>query len=140
MSMKTLLVISLLALSGQAIAANADIAKPLDDALQTCKNNANSTLETADCYQKATQAWDKMLNVQYQALLSGQSEAFKQKMKISQRGWIKYKEDYFSAMESFYQQQQGTIWGLVAAESKLNVIRDKALDLYRLRNSTNMEG
>jgi uncharacterized protein YecT (DUF1311 family) len=140
MSMKKMLIISLLMACGSAAAAPTDIAKPLDDRLQNCKMNANNTLETADCYQKATQAWDKELNVQYKALLSGQNEAFKQQMKISQRSWIKYKDDYFSAMETFYQQQEGTIWGLVAAESKLNVIRDKALDLYRLRNSTNMEG
>jgi uncharacterized protein YecT (DUF1311 family) len=140
MSMKKMLIISLLMAYGSAAAAPTDIAKPLDDRLQNCKMNANNTLETADCYQKATQAWDKELNVQYKALLSGQNEAFKQQMKISQRSWIKYKDDYFSAMETFYQQQEGTIWGLVAAESKLNVIRDKALDLYRLRNSTNMEG
>ncbi|WP_338509435.1 hypothetical protein VRB08_14445 [Erwinia aphidicola] len=43
-------------------------------------------------------------------------------------------------MNKYYQQQQGTIWGLVASESKLNVVKEKARDLYRLRNSTHMEG
>ena len=53
---------------------------------------------------------------------------------------LQYRDGYNAAIATYYQQQQGTIWPLVAAESKMNIIRDKAIDLYRLRVSTNLAG
>ncbi|MEN3753869.1 lysozyme inhibitor LprI family protein [Mangrovibacter sp. SLW1] len=70
--------------------------------------------------------------------MNGQPENVRVALRDSQRLWIKYRDAYIEAMKTYYQQEQGTIWGLVAAESIMNITRDKALDLYRLRNSTNL--
>ncbi len=72
--------------------------------------------------------------------MNGQDDKFKKNMKSSQVEWVKYKEKYLTAIASFYRQQEGTLWGVTAAEARMNITRDKTLDLYRLRNSTNMEG
>ena len=61
-------------------------------------------------------------------------------LRDSQRQWILYRDSYNKGIEAFYQKEEGSIWSLVAADSKMNIIRDKALDLYRLRNSTRLDG
>lgn len=131
--------LSLLLLSGSASAAGI-LRQDLDTQLENCQQQAVSTLANLQCYDAANKAWDAELNKQYKLLLAGQSAAAQSALKASQRAWVSYRNSYFEGMNKYYQQQQGTIWGLVASESKLNVVKEKARDLYRLRNSTHMEG
>ncbi|WP_437886823.1 lysozyme inhibitor LprI family protein [Phytobacter sp. V91] len=114
--------------------------KQIDSALQQCKLNAETTIDTQKCYGAATAAWDAELGVQYKLLLKDQPDNVRIALWNSQRQWIKYRDEYNKGIEAFYQKEQGTIWSLVAAESKMNVIRDKALDLNRLSNSTDLGG
>ncbi|WP_367300337.1 lysozyme inhibitor LprI family protein [Hafnia alvei] len=123
-----------------SVHAKTPLGKDIDAALALCKNAASATQDISDCYQTAMKAWDAELNKQYKSLLKDQSEVAQAKLKIAQRGWVKYKDDYFLAINAFYQQEQGTVWGLVAAETKLNVIKEKAIDLDRLRRSTDLSG
>lgn len=129
----------LLLLSGTVSAAET-LRQDLDTQLASCQQQAVSTLDNRQCYEAANKAWDSELNKQYRLLLAGQSPAAQSALKNAQRAWVSYRDSYFRGMNSFYQQQEGTIWGLVAAEAKLNVIKDKARDLYRLRTSTDMGG
>ena len=110
----------------------------IDKQLQACKLHANSTVDNAHCYRGAIQQWDGELNKQYQLLLKAQPANVRQKITAAQRSWLRYRDDYNAAIGAYYQQQQGTIWPLVAAEAQLNVIRDKAIDLYKLRVSTDL--
>lgn len=134
------LIMTALLLSLSTIAYSKELRKDIDDNLITCKALAVSTMESADCYTSATDSWEAELNKQYLLLLQNQPKEIQADLRNSQRAWVKYKESYISAMKSFYSQERGSIWGLVMSESKMNVIRDKAIDLYRLRNSTNMSG
>lgn len=131
------LLISLLLLSGSASAAEI-LRQDLDTRLAGCQQQAVSTQDNLQCYEVANKAWDSELNKQYKLLLAGQSPEAQAALKNAQRAWVSYRDSYFQGMNRFYQQQQGTIWGLVASESKLNVIKEKARDLYRLRESTHM--
>ena len=110
----------------------------IDMQLQECKIAANSTNDNAQCYLTATQRWDSELNRQYKLLIEAQPERFRRQIKAAQRSWIAYRDSYNVAISAWYQLQQGTIWQLVAAEAKMNVIRDKAIDLYKLRTSTDL--
>ena len=112
----------------------------IDKQLQQCKMQANSTLDNAQCYQAASRQWDSELNTQYRLLIKDQPENVRQAIKTAQRSWLQYRDSYDAAIAAYYRQQQGTIWSLVAAESKMNIIRDKAIDLYRLRVSTQLAG
>ncbi|HHA1429937.1 TPA: lysozyme inhibitor LprI family protein [Enterobacter hormaechei subsp. xiangfangensis] len=112
----------------------------IDSTLQKCKMDAVSTIDSQNCYTKATTAWDAELGNQYKLLMKDQPENVRTILRDSQRQWIKYKDSYNKGIEEFYQKEEGTIWSLIAAESKINIIRDKTLDLYRLRNSTNLGG
>lgn len=128
----------LLPLLFPAIGLAAPPGEPIDKQLQACKLHANSTLDNNQCYSSAIAQWDSELNRQYQLLLNEQPKSVRQKLVAAQRSWLRYRDSYSEAIATFYQQQQGSIWPLVAAEARLNVIRDKAIDLYKLRVSTDL--
>lgn len=110
----------------------------IDSTLDKCKKNAISTIDSQNCYNTATSAWDSELNKQYKELIKDQPESVRTALQNTQRLWIKYRDSYAETMNQYYKQQEGTTWGLVSQESKMSITRDKAIDLYRLRNSTNV--
>jgi len=129
----------LLLLAGCALPAFAESpAVKIDAELKQCQNEAQTTIDSSECYRQAMTAWDKELNTQYQALLKDNPESVRKALRASQRQWIKYKDSYNEATNEYYRQEQGTIWGIIAAQTQMNVIRDKALSLYRLRESTKL--
>jgi uncharacterized protein YecT (DUF1311 family) len=115
-----------------------EIGSNIDNSLKQCKNSAISTIDSHNCYDVALKEWDSELGNQYKLLMNGQPDHIRIALRDSQRQWIKYRDQYVSAIDVFYKQQGGTISVLIAAESKLNVTRDKAIDLYKLRNSINL--
>ncbi|CAM3719784.1 hypothetical protein BS639_14770 [Rouxiella silvae] len=114
--------------------------KSIDQRTQTCSKNAVTTIDSETCLQNGYAEWDKELNVQYQALLKGQSAEAKKAIVQSQRDWLTYQKSYFAALDSFYRQQQGTIWGIVDAQAKLDFIRAKAIELNTWQGSTDVSG
>ncbi|MCT4705118.1 DUF1311 domain-containing protein [Enterobacteriaceae bacterium H16N7] len=116
------------------------IGQDIDSTLEKCKMDAVSTIDSQNCYTKAAADWDSELGKQYKLLIKDQPENVRIALRNSQRQWIKYRDAYNQGIEAFYQKEEGTIWSLIAAESKMNIVRDKTLDLYRLRNSTNLGG
>lgn len=138
MMFKKVLILCLSITSLSAYAGS--IGQDIDSTLDKCKIDAVSTIDSQNCYEVAITSWDKELGTQYNLLMEYQPENVRVAIRDSQRQWIKYRDSYNKGIETFYQKEEGTIWSLVAAESKMNVIRDKALDLHRLRNSTNLGG
>lgn len=121
-----------------ASASAEELKQNIDSTLQKCKMDAVSTIDSQNCYIKATTAWDTELGNQYKLLMKDQPENVRNALRDSQRQWIKYRDQYNKGIEVFYQKEEGTIWSLIAAQNKMNIIRDKTLDLYRLRSSTNL--
>lgn len=134
------LFLAVLLISISAYAQAKELRKDIGDKLDQCKKVALNTIDSSNCYTSASAEWDSELNKQYNLLIKDQNKEVQDNLRNSQRAWVKYKDSYINAMTSFYRQQQGTVWGLALLESKLEVTRDKAIDLYRLRNSTNMSG
>lgn len=135
---KKVLILCLSITSFSAFAGN--IGQNIDSTLDKCKQDAISTIDSQHCYEVAIESWDNILGHEYSLLMKDLPENVRVAIRDSQRQWIKYRDSYNKGIEAFYQKEEGTIWSLVAAESKMNVIRDKALDLHRLRNSTNLGG
>lgn len=134
-------IINIIALMSFATFSHAKgLREDIDSTLDKCKQEAISTIDSQHCYFAATYEWDNELQKQYNLLMKDLPENIRVIIRDSQRQWIKYRYSYNKGIEEFYQKEEGTIWSLVAAESKMNIIRDKALDLYRLRNSTNLGG
>lgn len=135
----SLIAVLLTLVSSSSVFAKDEVGKSIDTKLKSCSYNANNTLESVDCYTDAGKAWDKELSKQYSLLNKGQSEDFQISLKKSQKDWLAYKDSYINAMATFYKQQEGTIWNIIMSEAKIRVTRGRAIELYTLRNSTNME-
>lgn len=114
----------------------------IDQKLTQCKNDPQntSTIATESCYEAATKSWDKMLNEEYHLLMTDTelNKEFKDSLKKSQLVWVKYKDLYTDAIKKFYSNEQGSIWGLVYIENVTNITKDKALELHKLRMSTDL--
>ncbi|WP_460645985.1 lysozyme inhibitor LprI family protein [Leclercia adecarboxylata] len=139
--MRKALVTAFLVLStipASALARDDDFGKGLDDQVAQCSNHAGNTLASVECLKSGLKAWDAELNRQYKQLLTDQPEDVKASVKKSQLAWLKYRDSYLEAMQTFYKQQSGTIWGIVMADAELRLTRDKAIELYKLRTSTDL--
>ncbi|MEP8835264.1 lysozyme inhibitor LprI family protein [Enterobacter roggenkampii] len=137
--MRALILMLPLCLSVFSLSTYAEsVGQYIDSTFAKCKEVAVSTIDSQNCYIKATTDWDAELGNQYKLLMKDQPENVRIALRDSQRLWIKYRDSYNKGIEALYQKEDGSIFSLVAAESKMNVIRDKAIDLYRLRNSTDL--
>lgn len=134
--MNKLLVLLLLASTTTLAKGNA-----IDTQLDKCKNDPSiPDMGIADCYQKAAKSWDAMLNDEYKQLMSDTelTKEFKDSLKKSQLAWIKYKELYTNSIKKFYGNEQGSIWSIVYIENVMLITKDKALELHKLRLSTDL--
>jgi uncharacterized protein YecT (DUF1311 family) len=134
-----LLGLAVSSVTSAALAADKDAVHPVDAAQTRCLDKAVSTVDMLECNAKAMTAWDAELNLQYRKLLQGQSAGATRALKEAQRAWVQYRDSYFKAMNAYYQQEQGTIWGIVAGDRKIQVVREKALDLKQLADSRKLE-
>lgn len=111
----------------------------IDVVLQQCKNNPAivSDMAITDCYQVAIKSWDKMLNTEYKQLMSDSesSKEFKDSLKKSQLVWIKYRDLYTDTIKKYYNNEQGSYWGIVGTENIMNITKNKAIELHKLRIS-----
>lgn len=114
--------------------------KAIDQKIQECSAKAVSTVDSEGCLQQGYADWDKELNNQYQALIKEQPAPVKKAIVQSQRNWLTYQKSYFAALDTYYQQQQGTVWGLVDAQAKLDFIRAKAIELNTMAGSVDVSG
>lgn len=130
-------IVSLLLLAAPLIgSAN----EKIDSDLEKCLETASVTASLSACYQQANQSWDQELNIQYQALMAIAPTEAQEYLKQVQTSWIEYKEEYITALQKFYAAQDGTIWRIVGAEAVMNITKDKAIDLKRVIDSTNLCG
>lgn len=113
----------------------------IDATMKSCLDNAMTTVSIRDCYNQAYKAWDTELNKQYSLImktldLNGEQKAA---LRNSQREWLTYRDSYFKALQSYYP-AEGTIWGIIYDEQVMQIVRDKALSLAKLRKSQCLAG
>lgn len=104
---------------------------PIDIELQKCLDSKENytTKSMTECIIVATESWDKELNKNYKVLLALLTEEQKEKLKESQRQWIKFRDTELEFSRSFYSQMQGTMWISIAAQTKLDLTRKRANEL-----------
>jgi len=122
----TLFLTTFLLLNGQT-----EKKHPIDIELQKCLDSKENytTQGMTECIVKAADSWDKELNKNYKILLGFLTEEQKEKLKESQRQWIKYRDNELEFSRSFYTQMQGTMWIPVAAQTRLNLTKQRAEEL-----------
>lgn len=103
------------------------IDKELDECMEKSENF--TTQGTLDCIVKATEKWDKELNIKYKELMKLLTPVQKEKLKLSQKAWLDYRDKEISFSSQLYRDMQGTMWIPVAAETKMDLTKQRTLEL-----------
>lgn len=111
----------------------------IDKTTQACVDKNSTTIGMMECLEKAFKEWDKELNKVYNALLKEVSATGKENLKNAQKQWLTYRDAEFKAINAIYD-LEGTMWGLVAAEARNTVIKDRVLTLQNYSAGLHPEG
>lgn len=113
----------------------------IDIELQYCLDSTENSTTTGmtTCMVKATQKWDKELNKNYDDLLSLLTQEQKEKFRIAQKKWMKYRDTEIEFSNQLYYDMQGTMWMIVAAEKKLELTKKRAIELLDYSESLTIE-
>jgi len=99
-----------------------------------------TTSGMVNCEIAARQEWDEEMNKYYQLLMSLLDSTGKEKLKIAQRQWIEFRDNEFEMINELYLgQMQGTMWIVIAAGRKTDIVRDRAGQLARYYDSIKMD-
>ncbi len=103
----------------------------IDIELQYCLDSTQNytTYGMLECISRATKEWDKELNKNYNELISILSSGQKEKLKKSQRQWIVFRDNEIDFSNQLYADLQGTMWFIAAAQTNLDLNRDRAKKL-----------
>lgn len=82
------------------------------------------------------EGYDRLLNKYYKILMNSLNEEGKKALRTTQRNWIKLRDsdrELVGAMHSqiYDEMGGGTIWGIVAADARADITRNRVLELYR---------
>jgi len=104
---------------------------PIDQALEECMNTpeGSTTIGMIGCMQEAEEAWDKELNRAYKQLRSIMSAEEKTSLLTAQRAWLAYRDAEFSFNGDYHGNMQGTMWGIVGKNRRMNIVKARALEL-----------
>ena len=107
---------------------------PIDKALEACIDKNGSTAGMVECTDKAYAAWDKELNKNYGELMRSLKPKQKEALRLAQLEWIKYRDLEFKLVDSIYDTLDGTMYIPMRSDSRMEVIRKRALELKGYRD------
>jgi uncharacterized protein YecT (DUF1311 family) len=82
------------------------------------------------CTYEGEEKWDKELNKYYKLLMNNLDSAGQLKLKEAQRQWMKFRDIEFEFIGTYYYEtKQGTMWTNVAAGSRYEFVKTRALEL-----------
>lgn len=122
----------LLLLAGQTLADQPHDGKAVDKRYQACLDKADTTTAQYACIDAASKGWDKLLNVNYKAAMARLDEADKKLLLAAQRKWLAYREADLAFRGGSWTQGQGTLLGVILADTGLQILkaRAQALESY----------
>ena len=106
----------------------------IDKWLDKCLDKNYSTLGSIECYNKAIDMWDAELNRVYKELMKTLKPKGKKLLRASQREWVKFKEKEFEFLNNYpyiynNKYKHGTITLIVIQDQKLQIVKDRTLEL-----------
>ncbi len=118
-----------------------EIIHPIDVEMQICLelDSNYSTQTMLDCVYKATHNWELELNKNYKELISKLDDNKKDYFKKSQQDWLVYKESEILFINELYLSMEGTMYLLVSASDRLELIKSRALELKKYINTMNID-
>ena len=99
----------------------------LDRCLSTAANA--STAGQTDCEAAAAHAYDRRMNVAFARLMRQLPSPAAQRLRISQRAWLAFRDSENVARGALYETRQGTMYVPMQASDATDAIRDRALQL-----------
>lgn len=109
---------------------------PIDKTLDSCLNDASTTVAMVTCYSRASQAWDSEMNRQYNQLMNTLSGEPKNRLRSAQRQWLAYRDSWQAASAAFFTRTQGSMAQISVAAQNLSLVRNQALMLQSLNKGS----
>lgn len=107
---------------------------PIDIALDKFMDKNPSTQGMVGCLDEAYKKWDAELNKNYKALNLKLNAKQKAALLTSQRKWIEYRDLEFKFQSELYSTMEGTMYQPMAVDSRLEIVKKRALDLKSYLN------
>ena len=102
----------------------------IDQILEKCLNQDNSTAGQRNCIISAQQSWDKELNKSYTSLNQKLNKTAKKELLEAQRNWVSFRDSEFKLINKYYfDVKKGTIFQVISENKKLQIIKERALQL-----------
>ena len=102
---------------------------PIDIALEKKIDADPSTFGTMEAYEWAIGEWDKLLNANYNGLMKKLDKEDQERLRASQREWVKYRDLEFRFNSEFWGTFQGTMYISFPLAYQSNFVRERALRL-----------
>ncbi|KFC23203.1 lysozyme inhibitor LprI family protein [Epilithonimonas lactis] len=102
----------------------------IDQDLEKCLSQRNSTAGQVSCVSSARDSWDKELNKSYLSLSQKLSKTGKSELVEAQRNWMKFRDSEFKLIDKYYfGVKKGTLFYVIAENKKLEIVKERALQL-----------
>jgi uncharacterized protein YecT (DUF1311 family) len=102
----------------------------IDQDLEKCLSQRNSTAGQISCVTSARDSWDKELNKSYISLSQKLTKTGKKELIEAQRNWIKFRDSEIRLIEKYYfDVKTGTLFYLIAENKKLEIVKERVLQL-----------
>ena len=102
---------------------------PIDQFEADCKEKDWSTAGMANATYEARLKWAEEISKYYKLLLNELDDENKAKLIESQRAWVKFRDLEIDLINSVYGKMAGTMWIVISACLKCEIVKQRALDL-----------
>ena len=117
--------------SSDLLSAAAEDEHRIDAAMARAQEADPSTAGQTKAIDAALKEWDKLLNQSYQKILKKLDPAAVRALRESQRVWAAWRDKELKNLESFYSRMQGTMYVPMGAYARMNLTRQRAMQLER---------
>jgi uncharacterized protein YecT (DUF1311 family) len=104
---------------------------PIDQKIEECLSidSNQSTFGMINCIRTAMEEWDAELNKYYNLLMETLNIDEQEKLRAAQQQWLVFRDKEFEFIEKFYRNMEGTMWKIVEADSRNNIVRQRVFEL-----------
>jgi uncharacterized protein YecT (DUF1311 family) len=102
---------------------------PIDKKQEDCIRKDPSTINVINCTAKAYESWGNELEKNYLELMQELSPAGKELLKASQLEWIKYRDKELKLLNHMSGNFSGSLYRVECAQDRVNLVKDRALEL-----------
>jgi uncharacterized protein YecT (DUF1311 family) len=131
MKVQAMIVFALVATGARAATTDSIGTDPTAATLRRCLDaSANaSTAGQTGCESAAYKNYDRRMNAAYAALIRRLPAAAAQRLRVSQRAWLAFRDSEAAARSALFETRQGTMFVPMQASAATDLVRDRALQL-----------